>query len=799
MDCTYEPASSKLKIVKSRLSTESWADRVAAAKRHEQVLLKIIERNEKDGLSLNAAVAAELDESKRSWAMGRLKKYRAQGLDGLIDSRCPREPTVSKACYTALSAAREANPNLTTEEAVQILENLKIKILPSECTIKRVFRQTDDRRRYREQQKAKAGSRPTEVIEENHAGGELLLAAEAETAGVAALTELVTQYADDAHEEADSEAYAGDVEHRDRKGRFTKTYNRRRKRSAEEEIAGYLRSAEEKAEGRPKIWPRFVRERAKTIDMKLRALTLGTLLPGGKGWSTFRSPEFESLSYLAGFPYMPATLQKFVSASAISNLGPAMLETVGRHWYRVARQHWAENGAMAAIYIDNHAKEVWSSLYTKSGKVSHRNRVMPCITTTYAHTGAGTPLVMSVQSGSAPLAPRFMSLVHQAEQWTDSEVKRAVVIDSEGSTFDILQACDAEDRVIVTPLKPSRTGEIELNYRPGSYFRPFRDNDELRIAEATLLHRSTGRTLQLGALILRREHRDNDVVLLTTGLRLGMPGRDLAELYFARWPLQENKFKELASSVKLDQHRGNCGRMVANIAVITELDKLKARRQRDEQRLEELGAQLEEQQAEQLKWQRAQSKAESALAVRRRRLDERIVQGRTAGKGFVSCTVEHHEALKRAEDARLKAERACNAVAQTETQQARIRESLEKTSRRQDQLEPQQTIRELDVAQDTILTALKLTAAQLVAFALREYLPSMKMTPDTFKRRVLHTRGRREIYETHERVVFYRNPRDPDVTEALERACRILNDRKIVREERRVAYAIADNVNDIDN
>jgi hypothetical protein len=39
---------------------------------------------------------------------------------------------------------------------------------------------------------------------------------------------------------------------------------------------------------------------------------------------------------------------------------------------------------MAALYIDNHAKEVWSSLFTQSGKVAHLNRVMPCITTTYA-------------------------------------------------------------------------------------------------------------------------------------------------------------------------------------------------------------------------------------------------------------------------------------------------------------------------------------------------------------------------------------------------------------------------------
>jgi len=111
---------------------------------------------------------------------------------------------------------------------------------------------------------------------------------------------------------------------------------------------------------------------------------------------------------------------------------------------------------MAALFVDNHAKEVWSSLYTKAGKVSHRNRVMPCITTTYVHTGAGTPLVLAVQSGAAPLAPRLVDLVEQAEKELETEVARAVVIDAEGSTFDILESFSRQGRVIVTPLKPSR-------------------------------------------------------------------------------------------------------------------------------------------------------------------------------------------------------------------------------------------------------------------------------------------------------------------------------------------------------
>ena len=234
---------------------------------------------------------------------------------------------------------------------------------------------------------------------------------------------------------------------------------------------------------------------------------------------------------------------------------------------------------MAAIYIDNHAKEVWSSLFTQSGKVSHRNRVMPCITTTYAHTGAGTPVVLSVQSGSAPLAPRLVALVSETEKLLGGEVERAVVIDAEGSTFDLLESFTKRRRVLITPLRPARAPELELRYSRGSYFRPYREHDELRVASCTLKHRASGRTLDLGALQVRRELRDrkSDTVLLTNGVALGMEGRELADLYFRRWPVQENAFKEGAAAVALDQHRGNCGTMVANVAVITEMDQLAAR------------------------------------------------------------------------------------------------------------------------------------------------------------------------------------------------------------------------------
>lgn len=79
--------------------------------------------------------------------------------------------------------------------------------------------------------------------------------------------------------------------------------------------------------------------------------------------------------------------------------------------------------------------------------------------------------------------------------------------------------------------------------------------------------------------MIRRAHCDADTVLLTTGLAFDMEGCDLADLYFRRWPIQENAFKE-AGSLGLSEHRGNCGRIIANVDVILESERLESRAKR---------------------------------------------------------------------------------------------------------------------------------------------------------------------------------------------------------------------------
>ena len=781
----YEPAAPELVRVKSRISTESWQQRVEQARRDEVPVRKILDHVAK-GLTLNEAIAKVLPPNRRSWALRRIPAYREQGFEALIDSRTPREPMVSHACAQAVQAAREANPRVTVSEVLGILQKLRISPLPSASTIKREFSRVDERRKYA---RRKAAREATEVIELPLAGGELLAAAEIETGGIAALTGAVVKLAEQAVAASAGQTPAKDVERRNAYGQFTGRYNRARRRKPGEEVASYLRTADEKAEGRVPSWPRFAHEQPETIDAKLRMLVFGWMVAGSKGWDALRAPEVAGLESLTGFAYMPSTLAKFVSALAIAGADEPLIEATARSWHEVAQKHWQEPGAMAALYIDNHAKEVWSSLFTQSGKVAHLNRVMPSITTTYAHTGAGTPLVLSVQSGSAPLAPRLVELVDQAETVLETDIERAVVIDAEGCTFDLLESFAKAKRVLITPLKPSRVPSLELTYTRGSYYRPYRDNDELRIAQATLVHKASGRSLEIGALLVRRAHRNADTVLLTTGLALGVEGRDLADLYFRRWPVQENAFKE-AGSVGLNQHRGNCGRIVANVAVITELERLTSRAKQDAATLRELTSEAATLTHAADAHSRDQRRAQSALATRRRRLDDLIAEGKLAGKTFARVALEHQQALVHTETCTRAATKARAALDKNAARRAAIEQRADEIAKRTKHLEPQRTIRQLDVTLDTILTATKLTAVQLITFALREYLSAMPMTPHTFLTRILSIRGRKEISHGQELVVFYENPRDALVNDALRNACARLNWRALHRAGRRLRFAV---------
>jgi hypothetical protein len=772
------PTLRRLIIAKSRLSPSVWDSRVEKARKAEEVMKAIVERQAK-GASLNQAIGELLPRSRRSWALRHWWAYQRHGFEGLIDARLPREPKQMRACEGAVEVARLANPKVTVDEVLKILAARHIRPLPSASTIRRVFTRIDGRRRYAEKKQRAKEHR----VELTFAGGELLLAAETETQVLSTLAQEVAHLGQEVLDKSGDQMPTREVGLRDARGRFTAAYNRQRRRKPGEAIASYLRSAHDKAEGQVLSGLRVVHEQPATLEAKIRMLAFESLVNPTKGWDGLRADPMQGLASLTGYAYMPSTLAKFTSGLARCDAGPRLLQALGEHAHLVAQERWGEAGAMAAFYIDNHTKEVWSSLFTRSGKVTHLGRVMPCITTTYIHSGAGTPLLVAVQSGAAPLAPRVVDLVEQQEKILDDGVHRAVVIDAEGSTFHLLETFTQKERVIVTPLKPSRISEVDLRYGPGSYFRPFRQGDELRIASVVLHHKTTNRSIELDALIVRREHRESDTILLTNGVRLGMSGRALANLYYLRWPIQENAFKQ-GEAVRLAEHRGNCGTIVSNVVVVEKRGRLEKQANAAEETLRRLDKEKEA--VAQVR--RQSEEATRMLAARREELALLAANKETSWEALGQGLRDHQQAQRHEQACAQTLSKAEAKEAAIEARRTKVTEERKRLTEEREKLEPQTTIRQLDVALDSVLTAVKLAVAFLITFVLKEYLASKPMTAATFVAHVLSIRGRRETHPDEERIVFYTNPRDPEINEVLAHACVRLNARNLQRGGRRLRY-----------
>jgi hypothetical protein len=128
--------------VKSRISADSWQQRVEQAQRAEASVRALLDEVAA-GLSLNEAVAKVLPANR---AMRHVPAYRKRGFEALIDTRTPREPMVSRACAQVVQTAREMNPRVTVDEVLELLRKERISPLPSASTIKREFMRVDERR-----------------------------------------------------------------------------------------------------------------------------------------------------------------------------------------------------------------------------------------------------------------------------------------------------------------------------------------------------------------------------------------------------------------------------------------------------------------------------------------------------------------------------------------------------------------------------------------------------------------------------------------------------------------------------
>ena len=447
--------------------------------------------------------------------------------------------------------------------------------------------------------------------------------------------------------------------------------------------------------------------------------------------------------------YMPATLDKTLAELALLDVESALWSTHAARWSELTRR-WCdpEPGWLQSIaYIDGTADPYWTRAYARSGKVSRVGRVMPCLSRVALHGGAGVPLLIQTFAGAAPLRRSLSPMLAQLREAVGEQasVDRLTVVDSEAGYVGVLWALHAADDVFfVSVVKGQVLAGADLR-QEGSW-QSFRERDELCEGGVRLFGKDGPKAgLPLRAVLMRRGNSSHPhphpTVFVTNASSEDLSTEQVASVYLARWPRQEQSFRDGRDGGGLNRSFGFGRELVADVALTGKLEQVHARLRRAKQAHEKA-----EQTREQLDY--ALAAAPAQIRAKGLKLADKDI-------GLTQRAISKH-----AKD-----------LAALESMPA--------------------TIQQRDTGRDSIMTCLKTGMLALVEFVQQEYFGGRSANWRSFIEQLVALPVTVRTSPTRRLFLIHENRRQPALMEQLEAALEEINRRELVRDDRKWEFQLA--------
>jgi len=770
---SYEPHKAEWRKLWQGWATELRVRRFSDAQKRQAALQSLTTRE--PGESERAAVLRKFPKGSRANLRRWQERYTEFGFDGLVDWRVPPVlPPMPKEVELAICTLRQADPNV--EVAVIVAHVAKYHAYKTSGTVvKRVLRTRGLARRRGPVTGAAACNEQRLEL----GGMKLVEAALVETGYLKALAVAVQEQL--AEVPLPDEPSLVDLTDRDDCGRFLPSYNERNRKSEDDVIGPGFASVESKRVGLDPSRLHMSGARYEIIEQKMLALMTSPLLGGGR-WDGIRAARGDLLEELCGFAYMPSTLDLFSRELKYVGVSNTLWEVHARIWLKQTAQ-WGNARNAVVLFVDATNKPVWTDLFSQSSKVSSVGRVMPALETVSFHSGYGVPLWMVTHSGRTPLVNAVPKLLDKLSEINDgAEVDRIVVMDAEGNSVPFLKKLEKGPpaRAWITRLKPELVEGKHIFNRTN--YQAYRDGDRVRVGLVDLNDPEVkGGTFRVRVVEIERRSKGTITYLGASTL---LAERDwkaakISDLYFERWPMQEANFRAVNQALGFKQVHGYGKQLVDNVAVVTKLDELAQKINKEQELVAQLTENTKLQQKELKEQRQLLARYEQRHQTLARHMHKRLSTGKQITPKLQDLAKEETGvALQLRKQTRVVV-RSEKKTEQASTQLERLQDRLERHQNEQATLESRRRIFKHDVELDSIFGVLKVGLVLTITFVLKEYLGGARMEALTFLERVATLPARLRVLPQLEIITFEYNHRDPDVMALLAAQCDAINARKL--------------------
>ena len=766
----YEPKLPELQAFWGRLSESGKRAHFGGALRKKAALDRVSAG--RGGASERAAVGRLLPGQDRTSFRRWQLRYQQFGLDGLVDTRMGPMSPITPELHAVICTLRRNDSEMSAFAIVSHLSKHHA-FETSERTVNEVLRKAGLARLPGPSPRQAAQATETRL---ELGGMKLVEAADVELGYTASLADAVISVASEAT--AGSKPRAVDNSDRDEYGRFLPSYNDRYIQGPDDDIGPGFASVEEKRVDKDMHRLHLVRDGVEIVERKLVSMLVSPLIGSGP-WDGMRTPRGRLLEELAGFAYMPSTLDLLMRELKYLGVASTLWEVHARVALEKTR-HWGSGRQSVVIYADGSSKGVWTSLFSHSCPVKNVGRVMPGLDMVCLHTGYGVPIYIATHSGHAPLVnevPKLLTLLD--EDLDEDNTMRILVIDAEGNSVPFLKSLEfnTRPRGWVTCLKGPMAQKEVTGW---TKWAPYRDGDRIRTGMSEL-NDADGLKFPIRVVDIERRTKGT-VTRLGASLLLDVrlfSAPEIADLYFARWSNQEAQFRAVNQAVGFKDVHGYGKRLVDNITVINRLDKLNEMIPALDEKSRAMQGE-HERHAESLKQSHAVlDKLQKDASATAARLEARL---KSEGKVTPSMRKEakQQEALRKLiDDETRKIGRLEKRREKANAALERTRAKLEHNQQEAEKLGDRREIFQHDVELDSLFTLMKVGLVFLVTYVLREYLGGAAMAPMTFLAHIATLPARLRLTPQLEIVTFEFNERDSDAMALLVAMADTINTRKL--------------------
>jgi hypothetical protein len=345
----------------------------------------------------------------------------------------------------------------------------------------------------------------------------------------------------------------------------------------------------------------------------------------------------------------------------------------------------------------------------------------------------------------------------------------------------------------IVPLRQSVTGPNAKFEELGDWEPYKEEGDQVQDGFLWLNDSRKGEAALRVRVVGRRRHRTGNVAYYATNTEKESFGAStVIDAYFHRWPAQEHVYRDGNGRVGLNVHHGFGRRQVQNVAIVDRMEQIEGQIRRNMVAMEEAVEQANQQDEMNRRHSDMAAKIEARMADLKVSVDEAVDTGKFKSRRFRENHFSMDVYREWQADLRKKADEAVVYRDAFLEKKEAAAAAIERAKAEAEHRASQTRVFTIDVELDQIMTAFKLTFMNLCFYLMAHYLGGKKVEIDTLIRAVLTLPGERVRTTSTETIRIFRQPRDREFMPLVEEACRLLTQKRLHRNNRRLIYEMVD-------